>query len=176
QQMLADEAKSRFVRSEAALTQATQRLQEIRQRANTLTQAVHGLQIDVMKLSEVQERFNQRSTQIATDLEEIAAQEAEQQQIKTESEAKFEQLDAELTELQQTHEEGQTDYLAKRQNLNDAHQKVRELERAAQQAEFAEKPQRNKNEEHKRSIATALEQAAQLFANMQQCTLELESL
>src|SRR5690606_6509892 len=54
QQMLADEAKSRFVRSEAALTQASQRLQEIRQRANTLTQAVHGLQIDVMKLSEVQ--------------------------------------------------------------------------------------------------------------------------
>ncbi|GGI54578.1 chromosome segregation protein SMC [Oxalicibacterium solurbis] len=176
QQMLADEAKSRFVRSEAALTQATQRLQEIRQRVNTLTQSVHGLQIDVMKLSEVQERFNQRSTQIATDLEEIAAQEAEQQQIKAESEAKFEQLDAELAELQQTHEEGQTDYLAKEQQLNDARQKVRELERAAQEAEFAEKSQRNKIEELKRSIATALEQAAQLFANMQQGSLELESL
>ena len=101
QHMLADEAKSRSVRSESALTQATQRLQEIRQRVNTLTQAVHGLQIDVMKLSEVQERFNQRSTQIATDLEEIAMQEAEQQQVKAESEAKFEQLDAELGELQE---------------------------------------------------------------------------
>jgi chromosome segregation protein len=176
QQMLADEAKSRSVRAEAALSHATQRLQEIRQRVNTLTQTVHGLQIDVMKMSEVQERFNQRSTQIIADLAEIAAQESEQQQIKAESEAKFEQLDAELAEMQEKHEEGQTGYLAAEQQLNDARQRVRELERAAQEAEFAEKSHRNKIDELKRSIATALEQAAQLFANMQQGNLELESL
>ncbi|WP_334190665.1 chromosome segregation protein SMC, partial [Noviherbaspirillum sp.] len=176
QQMLADEAKTRAVRAEAALSQATQRLQELRQRVGTLTQAVHGLQIDVMKLSEVQERFNQRSTQIAADLAEIAAQEAEQQQIKVESEAKFEQLDAELAELQETHEDGQTDYLDKEQKLNDARARLRELERAAQEAEFAEKSHRSKIDELKRNIATALEQAAQLFANMQQGHLELESL
>jgi chromosome segregation protein len=176
QQMLADEARSRSVRADAALSQATQRLQEIRQRVNALTQAVHGLQIDVMKLSEVQERFNQRSAQIVADLEEIAAQEAEQQQVKAESEAKFEQLDIELAELQEKHEEGQTEYLAKEQQLNDARARLRDLERAAQEAAFAEKSHRNKIEELKRSIATALEQAAQLFANMQQGHLELESL
>ena len=176
QQMLADEAKSRSVRAEAALSQATQRLQEIRQRVTTLTQTVHGLQIDVMKQSEVQERFNQRSSQIVADLAEIAAQEAEQQQVKSESEAKFEQLDAELAGIQEKHEEGQTDYLAKEQQLNDARQRVRELERAAQEAEFSEKSHRSKIEELKRNIATALEQAAQLFANMQQGHLELESL
>jgi len=176
QQMLADEARSRSVRAESALSQATQRLQEIRQRVNTLTQAAHALQIDVMKLSEVQERFNQRSAQIVADLAEIAAQEAEQQQIKSESEAKFEQLDAELAQMQESHEDGQTDYLAKEQQLNDARQRLRELERAAQEAEFAEKSHRSKIEELKRSIATALEQEAQLFANMQQGHLELESL
>jgi chromosome segregation protein len=176
QQMLADEAKSRSVRCEAALSHATQRLHEIRQRVTTLTQTVHGLQIDVMKMSEVQERFNQRSAQIVADLAEIAAQESEQQQIKAESEAKFEQLDAELAEMQEQHEEGQTGYLAAEQQLNDARQRVRELERAAQEAEFAEKSHRNKIDELKRSIATALEQAAQLFANMQQGHLELESL
>jgi chromosome segregation protein len=176
QQMLADEAKSRTIRAEAALSQATQRLQELRQRVGTLTQAVHALQMDVVKLSEVQERFNQRSTQIETDLAEIGAQEAEQQQAKAESEAKFEQLDAELAELQESHETGQTDYLAKEQQLNDARQRLRELERAAQEAEFAEKSHRNKIEELKRNISTALEQAAQLFANMQQGHLELESL
>jgi chromosome segregation protein len=176
QQMLADEARSRSVRADAALTQATQRLQEIRVRVNGLTQTVHGLQIDVMKLSEVQERFNQRSSQITHDLEEIAAHEAEQLQIKSESEAKFEQLDAELAQMQETHEDGQTLFLAKEQQLNDARQRLRELERAAQEAEFAEKSHRNKIEELKRSIATALEQAAQLFASMQQGSLELESL
>ncbi len=176
QYMLAEEAKSRAVRADAAMTGATQRLQELRQRVAGLTQAVHSLQIEVMKLSEVQERFNQRSTQIVADLAEIEMQEIEQQQIKAESEAKFEQLDIELAELQESHENGQTDYLSKEQQLNDARQRLRELERAAQEAEFSEKSQRNKIDELKRSIATALEQAAQLFASMQQGSLELESL
>jgi chromosome segregation protein len=176
QQMLADESRSRAVRADSAVTQSAQRLQEMRQKVQGLTQSLHALQIDVMKLTEVQERFNQRSAQIVADLEEIASQEAEQQQIKAESEAKFEQLDIELAELQETHENGQTDYLAKEQHLNDARQRLRDLERAAQEAEFAEKSHRNRIEELKRSIATALEQASQLFASMQQGQLELESL
>ena len=176
QKMLADEARSRAVRAEAALTQATQRLQELRQRAAGLTQNVHALQIEAMKLAEVQERYNQRSSQIESDLAEIAQQESEQQQARAESEASFEQLDMELAELQQRHEDGQTDYLGKEQQLNDARNRLRELERAAQEAGFAEKSQRGKIDELKRSIATALEQAAQLFANMQQGHLELESL
>ncbi|MFX6230629.1 hypothetical protein ABTF44_21780, partial [Acinetobacter baumannii] len=75
QAMLAEEAKGRAVRAEAALSGASQRLQELRQRVKSLTQSAHSLQIEVMKLAEVQERFNQRSTQIATDLEEIGMQE-----------------------------------------------------------------------------------------------------
>jgi chromosome segregation protein len=176
QHMLADEARVRSARAESALSQSVQRLQEYRQRDALLTQTVHALQIEAMKLSEVQERFNQRSTQIVADLAEIAAQEAEQQQIKAESEAKFEQLDIELAEIQERHEDGQTDYLAKEQQLNDARQRLRELERAAQEAQFAEKSQRSKIDELTRNIATALEQEAQLFANMQQGHLELESL
>jgi chromosome segregation protein len=176
QQMLADEAKSRAVRAEAAVSQAAQRLQEIRQRVATFTQTAHSLQIEVMKLSEVQERFNQRSSQIVADLEEIAAHEAEQQQIKAESEAKFEQLDIELAELQEKHEESQTEYLAKEQQLNDARQRLRDLERTAQETEFAEKSHRAKIDELTRSIAVAQQQAAQLFTSMQQGHLELESL
>jgi len=53
---------------------------------------------------------------------------------------------------------------------------LRDLERAAQESGFAEKSQRNRIEELKRSISTALEQAAQLFASMQQGSLELENL
>ncbi|HXA47212.1 MAG TPA: chromosome segregation protein SMC, partial [Burkholderiaceae bacterium] len=103
QHMLADEARTRSARAESALSQLVQRLQECRQRDTLLTQTVHSLQIEVMKLSEVQERFNQRSTQIVADLAEIAEQEAEQQQAKMESEAKFEQLDIELAEIQEMH-------------------------------------------------------------------------
>lgn len=176
QQMLADEAKQRSVRADSTLTQATQRLQELTQQVSMLTQTVHSLQIEIVKLSEVQERFSQRSTQIATDLAEIAAQEAEQQHIKAESEASFEQLDVELATMQEQHEDGQTVYLEREQALNQAREQLREFERAAQQAEFAQKSHANRIEELKRSIATALEQSAQLFASMEQGTLELETL
>jgi chromosome segregation protein len=176
QQMLADEARNRSVRAEAALTQATQRLAEVRQQVATLTQSAHALQIETMRQAEVQERFNQRSTQIAGDLAEITAQETEQQQARAESEGRFEELDIELSNLQEKHEEGQTAYLQREQQLNDARERLRELERRAQEAAFAEKSHRNRIEELKRSIATALSQAAQLFASMEQGQLELESL
>lgn len=176
QHLLADEGKTRAVRAEAALSQATHNLQELRVRVAGLTQAVHGLQIEYMKLAEVQERFNQRSTQIATDLAEIAEQEQEQQTARAESEAKFEELDIALAEMQETHEDGQTAFLEKEQNLNDARARLRDLELAAQEASFAEKTHRVKMEELRRNIATALEQSSQLFANMQQGQLELESM
>ncbi|MBR7798485.1 chromosome segregation protein SMC [Undibacterium fentianense] len=176
QHLLADEGKSRAVRIEAQLTQATQQLQELRLRTNNLTQSVHGLQIEYMKLAEVQERFNQRSTQIQHDLAEITEQEQEQQTIRAESEAKFEELDIALAEMQETHESGQTAFLEKEQVLNDARSRLRDLELSAQEASFAEKTHRVKIEELKRNIATALEQASQLFANMQQGQLELESM
>ena len=176
QQMLADESKTRTVRAESAYTQAAQSLQELRQRVTSLTQTVHSLQIEFMKLSEVQARFNQRSTQIMSDLTEIAAQESEQQQAKIESEEKFEMLDIELAELQENHEQAQTNYLEKEQHLTDARQRLRDLELAAQESAFSEKTHRNKMEELRRSIATAVEQSAQLFANMQQGHLELEEM
>ncbi|MFC0348581.1 chromosome segregation protein SMC [Undibacterium danionis] len=176
QHLLADEGKTRAVRAEAQLSQATQSLQELRVRVAGLTQSVHSLQIEYMKLTEVQERFNQRSTQILSDLAEIAEQEQEQQTARAESEAKFEELDIALAEMQETHEDGQTAFLEKEQHLNDARSRLRDLELAAQEASFAEKTHRVKMEELKRNIATALEQSSQLFANMQQGQLELESM
>ncbi|MBZ2209373.1 chromosome segregation protein SMC [Massilia soli] len=176
QALLADEARARSVRADAAATDLSRRLQDARQRIAGLTQHVHGLQIDVVKQSEVEARFNQRSTQIATDLAEIAAQEAEQQQIQAEAEEKFEQLDMELAELQGAHEDGQTVFLEKEQALADARQQLREMERAAQEAQFAEKSQRSKIEELRRNIATATQQASQVGESIELGQQELESL
>ncbi len=176
QGLLADEARSRAVRADAAVSNVTRQLQDARASIGSLTQAVHALQIEVVRQSEVEARFNQRSNQIAADLAEIAAQEAEQQQIKMESEEKFEQLDMELAELQGAHEDGQTEFLAREQALSDAREKLRELERAAQEAQFAEKSQRSKIEELRRNIATATDQAAQVAESIAAGQIELESL
>jgi chromosome segregation protein len=176
QQMLADEARQRSVRADAALTQGTQRLEQLTQQVSALQQMLHSLQIDLVKLTEAVERFSQRSTQIESDLGEIAAQEAEQQQIQAEAEQALEQLDVELGQVQEAHEDGQTVYLEREAELNRAREQLREFELAAQQAEFAQRTHESRIEELKRSIATALEQSAQLFASMEQGQLELESL
>jgi chromosome segregation protein len=176
QALLADEARARSVRADAAVADLGRRLQDARQRIATLTQSVHGLQIDVVKQSEVEARFSQRSTQIHADLAEIAAQEEEQQQIRMESEQKFEQLDMELAELQGAHEDGQTAFLEREQALTDARERLRELERAAQEAAFAEKSQRSKIEELRRNIATATQQASQVGESIERGQQELESL
>jgi len=176
QQMLADEARARSVRADAAVSELTRRLTEYRAKLQSLQQSVHTLQLDVVKLSEVEARFNQRSSQIEADLAEIAAQEEEQTQVKMESEEKFEQLDMELGNLQGDHEEGQTLFLEKEQRLADAREALRDLERAAQEAQFAEKSQRSKIEEFRRSIATANAQVVQVTQSLEAGQNELASL
>ena len=176
QAMLAEEARSRAVRAEAALGNHARLLTELRAKVQSLTSSVHTLQLEVVKLSEIEARFNQRSNQIETDLAEIAAQEEEQMQVKLESEEKFEQLDMELGKLQGEHEDGQTAFMLKEQGLADARDALRELERKAQEAEFAEKSGRNRIDELRRSIATATAQLAQVGESLQAGQMELESL
>ncbi|WP_374583687.1 chromosome segregation protein SMC [Pseudoduganella sp.] len=176
QSMLAEEARSRAVRADAALGNHGRLLTELRAKVQSLTASVHTLQLEVVKLSEIEARFNQRSNQIETDLAEIAAQEEEQMQVKLESEEKFEQLDMELGNLQGEHEDGQTAFMLKEQRLADAREALRELERKAQEAEFAEKSGRNRIDELRRNIATATAQVAQVTESLRAGQLELEGL
>ena len=176
QSMLAEEARARAVRADAALSNHARHVAELRQKVQSLTAGTHTLQLEVVKLSEVEARFNQRSNQIETDLAEIVAQEAEQMQVKLESEEKFEQLDMELGNLQGEHEDGQTAFLLKEQRLADAREALRELERKAQEAEFAEKSARNRIDELRRNIATASAQVAQVGESLKAGELELAGL
>ena len=176
QALLADEARARAVRADAAVTDLARRLQDARGRVATLQREVHALQIEVLKQSEIEARFNQRSGQIAADLSEIAAQEAEQRQAQAESEQEFEQLDLELAELQEAHENGQTAFLEQEQALGRAREHLRELERSAQEAQFAERAQRSRIDELRRTMATAATQAEQVGASLAQARLELEAL
>ena len=176
QGLLLDEARTRATRADAAVSELQRRLQDGRQKVATLQREVHALQIEVVKQAEVEARFNQRSGQIAADLDEIAAQEAEQRQAKAEAEAQFEELDMELAELQGAHEDGQVEFQEQERVLAEARQRLRDLERAAQEAVFAEKTQRTRIEELRRTIATAHQQAAQVLDSIGAGKLELEAL
>ncbi|GAB3628564.1 Chromosome partition protein Smc [Pandoraea terrae] len=173
QALLADEAKSNAVRAEAAYSQASQTLTEVRARAERATQRVHALQLDVLKLTQAYERYNARSTQIDEELREITAQIEDQRALRAESEANFEHSDAHLAELQARFEDGQLEFESLDSQLGDARNRTRELERLAQEALFGQKGILSKIDEHKRSIQTSHEQAERLVVSIEQAQVEL---
>lgn len=176
QALLASEARERAARADAAVLDLARRVQDARARAATLQREVHALQIEVLKQSEIEARFNQRSGQIAADLTEIAAQEAEQRQAQAEAEQTFEELEMQLAELQDASEDDQAAFQDQEQALARAREHLRDLERGAQEAQFAERAQRSRIDELRRTIATAATQAEQVGASLAQARLELAAL
>lgn len=176
QALLANQARERAARADAAVLDLARRVQDARARVATLQREVHALQIEVLKQSEIEARFNQRSGQIAADLTEIAAQEAEQRQAQLEAEQTFEELEMQLAELQEASEDDQAAFQDQEQALARAREHLRDLERGAQEAQFAERAQRSRIDELRRTIATAATQAEQVGASLAQARLELQAL
>ncbi len=176
QALLADEAKSAAIRAEAAHTQASQALTDVRQQAERATQRVHALQMDVLKLTQAHERYMQRSTQIREELEEITGQIDEQRALRGESEANFERHDAELAELQARFEDNQLAFEALDEELTAARAQSRDLDRAATDARFAARNMANRIEELKRSIQVAQEQSERVAASLEDARAELETI
>ncbi|SPC13872.1 chromosome segregation protein SMC [Cupriavidus taiwanensis] len=176
QLLLSDEAKTEAVRAEAAYTQASQALGEARARAEQATRRVHTLQMDVLKLSQAMERYAARSGQIREELEEIHAQIEEQRAIRAESEASFEQHDAALAEMQATHEDQQMAFEALDSKLSGARHQLRDLERAAQEALFAERNLASRIDELRRNIQVAADQAERIAESLENARAELETI
>ena len=176
QALLLDEARTRSARADAVVAELQRRLQDGRQRVATLQRETHALQIDVVRQGEAEARLNQRSGQIAADLDEIEASASEQRQARAEAEAEFEMLDMELAEIQGAHEDGQLAFQDKERALAEARERLRELERAAQEAVFAEKTGRARIDELRRTAATAAQQAATVGETIGAARLELDTL
>ncbi|MCP1173290.1 chromosome segregation protein SMC [Ralstonia chuxiongensis] len=176
QMLLADEAKGAAVRAEAAYSQASQNLTQVRARAEQATRRVHVLQMDVLKLSQAMERYNARSGQIDSELDEIRAQIEEQRAIRAESEATFEQHDAALADMQARFEDSQQAFEALEVRLSDARNALRDQERGAQEAHFAERNLQNRIAELKRNIQVASDQAQQIVLTLENARAELETI
>ncbi|KVL50639.1 chromosome segregation protein SMC [Burkholderia cepacia] len=176
QALLADEARTAAVRAEAAHTQATQALGDVRAQAERATQRVHALQMDVLKLAQAHERYTQRSTQIREELEEIGAQIEEQRAMRAESEANFERFDGELAELQARFEDNQLAFEALDESLTQARQEARDLERGANDARFAARNAVTRIDELKRSIQVAHEQSERVAGSLEDARAELETI
>ncbi|MDL2284092.1 chromosome segregation protein SMC [Oxalobacter sp. OttesenSCG-928-P03] len=175
-QKLLQAERMQLVQRESDVLQCNREIQEVHQRATELTRELHAIQLQVVRQSELRDRYLQRNSQIASVLAEIAAQESEQREMLAVEEVRMEELDASLADMQSQEEAARDILLEKEGELAVFRQRIRDSERASQEAEFAEKSLKNRIDELARHIETAREQAMQMSNNVQQGQLSLQEL
>ncbi len=176
QTLLADDAQGSAVRSEAVHAQAAQALTQAHVEVESATLRVHQLQLDQLKLTEAQQRYTQRHTQIQDELEEISAQTEAQCALRVESEANFERCDSALAELQARFEDEQLAFETLDGTLAAARQQARDLDRAAHDARFAARNAANRIDALRRDIQIANEQGTRVAASLQEVQAEFEAI
>ena len=161
---------------EIRVADGSREMQEKHRASTDLTRELHAVQLQMVRLSEQKDRYLMRSSQIESVLEEIVAQEKEQQaQLETE-EARMEEQDEKLS-AQQMLEEAQRDLLLKREReLVAFRQRISESERKAQEVEFVEKSMNSRADELVRQIQSAREQGLLMRTNIERARAEFEEL
>jgi chromosome segregation protein len=158
QAMIAEDARSALVRAEAAYTDASQRLATARRDTTEVQQRAHQLQVEVLRLTQLAEQANARSSQIAQDLAELDASLDDFQERRATGEARFEELDISLGEAQEKHATLEEATMDAERHLNQAREQSRTLERQAQEAQFSTRSMAARRGELQRGIDTAAQQ------------------
>ncbi len=160
QVLIAEEARSALVRTEAAYTDASQRLLAARRDATETQTRAHQLQVEVLRLSQLVEQTSTRREQLDGELTEIDAQQEELNERSATGEARFEELDMQLATTQERHAELDEAVITAERTLADAREQLRRLEREAQEAQFSSRSLAARRGELQRGIETAAEQLA----------------
>ncbi len=170
-QLIADHSRSAVAQAESAWQQLSQALPSARQRVAEITRRLHDLQLEHTRLQQQVEQMRERSGRLEQDIAEVISQQEELTAAKLQAEARFEELDAELGVLQETYSEAEMAGEALSEEAETARNRLRDQERVAQEAEFAERGIRARIAELQRNLQLATEQATRA----QQELLSLES-
>jgi chromosome segregation protein len=175
QALISDEAKSASVRLEAAYTEASLRLASARRDAAEAQNRAHGLNVELLRLSQQAEAAASRREQLAEELAEIDAQLEGLEERRATGEGRFEELDMNLATAQERHAELDDAVIAAERVLADAREQQRALERQAQEARFQARALAARQGELQRSIETAAQQAANNLRAVEQLQAELDA-
>ena len=171
-QLIADNSRSAVAQAESAWQQVSNALPPARQRVAEITRRLHDLQLEHTRLQQQVEQTRERSGRLEQDIAEIMSQQEELTAAKLEAEARFEELDAEIATQQQVYSEAEMAGEALSDEAETARNRLRDQERGAQEAEFAERGIRARIAELQRNLQLATEQATR--AQQELLTLESE--
>ncbi len=175
QSLLADEARTRSVRQEAAYTEAASHLAGARREAGEAQTRAHQLQVELLRLSQQAEAASSRRAQLGDELGELDAQLEEIQERRLTGEGRFEELDLQLGGAQERHAEIEDMVIAAERQLTDAREQLRALERQAQESQFQARQLAARRGELQRGIETAAQQIAGAADSQQALEQELAS-
>lgn len=176
QQLIADQARSAVARAEAAWQQVSQALGPARQRVGELTRRLHDVQLEHSRLQQQAEQSGERANRLREDLQELAAQEEDLRATREEAEARFEALDAELAEHQGRFSDAEIDGESLAASAEAARARLRELERGAQEAEFAERGIQARITDLQRNRQLAMDQSQRAGTELAQLEVDLSEL
>ncbi len=158
-QLIADETIGLVSRAESAWQQASASLVPARQRVAELTRRLHDVQLEYSKVRQQAEQSHERAGRIHEDLAEIKLQTEELMATKEEAEARFEELDVQLGEHQMRFSDAEISGEGLQEEAERARQVLRDLERSAHEAEYAERALQTRIADLRRNLQLAKDQA-----------------
>jgi len=173
QTLIAEESRSAQVRAEAAYSAASAQLATARRESTDSQGQAHRLQVELLRLTQQDEQTTARAAQLAEELAEVDARLEDIQERRAIGEARFETLDIELGDAQQRHAELDDAVIAAERALGSAREKLRALEREAQESQFTLRSLAARRGELQRGIDTAAQQIATNVATEAQINDEL---
>lgn len=162
--------------AEQSLTVLQTQLTTARRAAQEAQQTFHAAQVDALKLTQAQARFEERATQIDRDLAELSRQNAAEQARAERAELEARQQSDKLADSRQQLEQLFEAQRQKETALREARQLETQLAREMQEAGFSERECLSKLEDNARAATTAISQLARIATETTAARTEIASI
>lgn len=173
QTLMVEEARSILLRAEMAYNEADQKQRGLQVQVKQQQQHEHQLQVEVLRLTQQAESAKARHGQLDEDLEETQSRIKALQERRMSSQARFEELDLALAGEQEKQARLDEQVMDAERTLDQMRQQGRKIENDALEARFAVRTLQARQEELKRGIDTAAQQAQALAAEDERIRAEL---
>jgi chromosome segregation protein len=169
-------AKSEQQGLEASLSEHDEALAKLRAAGSALRQRDHERRVEQVKLVQSDERYRERSAQIADELAEIAGQQAAEHEARATAAEALERHRQDIAATRASLLEVSAAHDAAAQSLDGQRNAIAQAEREAQEAAFSEKECVNKIEEIERMLQAAAEQMEAAAVQLETLAQELAEL
>ena len=171
-----EERRAELSGLDRSLVEHDEGLAKLRAAGAALKQRHHERQLENLKLTQGQERYQERSRQLDGELSEIKAQQAQERARQTAAETGLERRQSEIDALYRKLESTREEEAAAERKLETQRQAVLLAEREVQEAGYAEKECISKINETERSSKVLLEHAQNAERSLEQLQAELAGL